>query len=220
MIPLYQVNNKIFITGSTGYIGSRLVSKLMDRDFEVYALARKGSENKLPSGCNVIIGNALDRTSYIDKISPCETFIHLVGVNNPAPSKKQAFEEIDLVSIDEAVHAVKNTTIKHFIYVSVAHPAPIMKDYIRVRLRGESLIRENGLYATILKPWYILGPGHKWPYMLLPFLKVLEYVPYTRDAAMRLCLVNINSILNALVFAVQNPANGIRYMRAPQIRKF
>lgn len=220
MRPIYQVNNKIFVTGGTGYIGSSLIRKLIQKDYVVYALSRKGSQNNLPNGCNIILGDALDNKTYKEKISPCETFIHLVGVNNPAPAKKKQFEEIDLVSVQEALESVKGTTIKHFVYISVANPAPIMKDYVNVRLRCESLIKESGLNATFLKPWYVLGPGHYWPYVLLPFYKILERIPGTMDAAMRLSLVKLRSMIQAIIFAIQNPANGIRYMRAPQIRKF
>ena len=49
----------IFITGGTGYIGSRLIPLLAQRDHSVCALVRKGSERKLPSGCTPVEGNAL-----------------------------------------------------------------------------------------------------------------------------------------------------------------
>src|SRR2546427_3148724 len=49
----------IFITGGTGYIGSRLIPLLAQRDHRVYALVGKGSERKLPSDCTTVEGNAL-----------------------------------------------------------------------------------------------------------------------------------------------------------------
>jgi nucleoside-diphosphate-sugar epimerase len=220
MRPLYRVNNKVFITGGTGYIGSGLIQKLVKYDYDVHALSRKGSEHKIPSGCNIIIGNALDSNTYKEKISPCETFIHLIGVSNPLPAQKNRFENVDLASVNEALEAVKDSTVKHFIYISVANPAPIMKDYVDIRLRSESLIIKSGLNATFLKPWYVLGPGHNWPYVFLPFYKVLERIPATMDGAMRLALVKLNSMVQAIIFAIQNPANGIRYMKAHQIKKF
>ena len=49
--------------------------------------------------------------------------------------------------------------VDHFVYISVAHPAPVMHAYIAVRQEGEALIRATRIRATILRPWYILGPG-------------------------------------------------------------
>jgi hypothetical protein len=37
--------------------------------------------------------------------------------------------------------------------------------------------------ATILRPWYVLGPGHQWPYLLLPMYKLMELLPSTREGA-------------------------------------
>ena len=45
------------------------------------------------------------------------------------------------------------------VYVSVAHPAPVMRDYIAARTEAEDAIRKARVNATILRPWYVLGPG-------------------------------------------------------------
>src|SRR6266513_1161546 len=67
--------------------------------------------------------------------------------------------------------------------VSVAHPAPTMKAYIEVRTRCEELIRTSGLHATILRPWYVLGPGHYWSYLLKPFYWMARQIPASRAGA-------------------------------------
>ena len=95
---------------------------------------------------------------------PATTFVQLVGVSHPSPAKAAEFRSIDLVAGSEAIAAAVFAGIQHLIYVSVAHPAPMMKAYIAVRAECEALIRESGLNATILRPWYVLGPGHRWPY--------------------------------------------------------
>jgi uncharacterized protein YbjT (DUF2867 family) len=108
--------------------------------------------------------------------------------------------------------------MRHFIYLSVAHPAPIMKDYIAVRAECEKLIEERQLKSTILRPWYVLGPGHQWLYLLLPFYKVCEWLPFTRAAALRLGLVTLDQLILALVEAVESPALGTRIVGVPEIR--
>jgi len=51
----------------------------------------------------------------------------------------------------------------------------------------------------ILRPWYVLGPGHRWPYALVPLYKVCEWLPFTRAAALRLGLVTLDQTDPALV---------------------
>ena len=139
-----------------------MIPELLKNNFNINALVRKGSESKLPEGCNIIFGNALDKNTYEGNVKGCDTFIHLIGVHHPGPGKKEEFQKIDLVSFREAVPAAMNAGIKHFIYLSVAHPAPIMKDFIEVRIKGEDLIRQSGMNASFIRPWSVLGPGHYW----------------------------------------------------------
>ncbi len=208
----------VFITGGTGYMGSKLIPRLLERGHDVQALVRFGSEKKLPPRCMPVLGNALDATTYADKITPADTFLQLVGVAHPSPAKAVEFREVDLASGLGAVAAAKGAGVRHFVYLSVAHPAPMMKAYIGVRAECEAAIEAAGLNATILRPWYVLGPGHRWPYLLIPLYKMAELLPPTRDGAQRLGLVTLEQMVTALLAAVENPAQGIRVVSVPEIR--
>lgn len=208
----------VFITGGTGYLGRPLVVELLNRGHLVRALVRPGSEAKLPPGCEVVLGNALDGNSYNQKIQAADTFVHLVGVPNPSPAKAAQFRSIDLVSGQAAIKAAPGAGIRHFVYLSVAHPAPVMKAYIEVRAECEARLRESGMNATILRPWYVLGEGHLWPYALLPMYWLFERIPLTRAGARRLGLVTLEQMKWALVHAIENPCPGVRVLEVPQIR--
>lgn len=109
--------------------------------------------------------------------------------------------------------------LPHVLYVSVAHPAPIMRDYIAVRRACEAAIEEAGLVATIMRPWYILGPGHWWPLVLQPWYRLLERIPNTRMAATRLGLVTMREMLTAMVWAIEQPPDRWRVMDVSEIRR-
>jgi uncharacterized protein YbjT (DUF2867 family) len=208
----------VFVTGGTGYVGRPLVARLLERGHEVRALVRPGSEKKLPKGCQPVFGNALDSSSYAGQVAPADTFVQLVGVSHPNPSKAAEFRNVDLASGQGAVEAAGAARVQHFVYVSVAQPAPVMKAYIQVRAQCEDMIRQSGMNATILRPWYVLGPGHRWPYFLLPVYKVMELLPLTREGATRLGLVTLDQMSRALVGAVENPPPGVRIVGVPEIR--
>jgi uncharacterized protein YbjT (DUF2867 family) len=108
--------------------------------------------------------------------------------------------------------------VSHFVYVSVAHSAPMMKAYIDVRSQCEDALAESGLNCTILRPWYVLGPGHSWPYLLIPFYKIAEVWPSTRASARRLGLVTLPQMVNALAQSVDSPPTGIRILEVPEIK--
>jgi uncharacterized protein YbjT (DUF2867 family) len=131
--------------------------------------------------------------------------IHLVGTPHPNPSKARQFRAVDLVAIRASVNAAMRAGTAHLAYVSVAQPAPVMRAYVAARAQGEQSIVEAGLTATILRPWYILGPGRRWPLFLLPLYKAAEAFPATRAGAQRLALITLGQMVNALVYAVEFP---------------
>jgi nucleoside-diphosphate-sugar epimerase len=201
----------IFVTGGTGYIGQHLVPVLLARGHRVRVLARQASVDRVPGGATPVVGDALQVDSVAAALRPGDTMIHLVGTPHPTPSKADQFEKVDLLSIRATVSAAKQTGISHLLYLSVAQPAPIMQAYLWVRALGETMIREAGLTATIVRPWYVLGPGRWWPKAIMPLYKIAEMIPATRATAERLGLVTIEQMVNALVYALENPpASGQR----------
>ncbi len=210
---------RVFVTGGTGYLGSRLIGTLLDRGHRVRALARPGSTHRLPPGAGLAVGDALDAATWAGTVSPFDTLVHLVGTPRPNPSRAREFREVDLASALEAVRAAREAGVRHFVYVSVARPAPVMQAYVQARAEAEAAIRACGIPATVLRPWYVLGPGHRWPYLLLPAYAVASRLPSTRDTARRLGLVTVRQMVRALAAAVEDPpSGGTRVVEVPQIR--
>jgi uncharacterized protein YbjT (DUF2867 family) len=210
----------ILITGGTGYLGQALIPVLLARGHWVRALVRPGSEKKLPAGAEAVIGDPLSADDIARSLTEADTLIHLVGVPKPSPTKAKQFRAIDLVSIQATVEAAAKAQPRpRLVYLSVAQPAPFMKTYIAVRQEGEALITAAGFDATLLRPWYVLGPGHRWPIVLLPFYALLKLFPATRAGAERLGFVTLGQMVNALVHAVEQPAQGIRIMNVPAIAR-
>lgn len=213
------MRREVFLTGGTGYMGTALAQELMRRGHRVRALVRPGSERKVPNGCELVHGDALRAQSYAGHIAPADTFVHLVGVAHPNPKKAAEFCSIDLKSCREAVEAAVAARVRHFIYLSVARPAPVMHEYQAVRAEGERLITESGIPATFVRPWYVLGPGHRWPTLLIPLYALARLYPPTRAGAVRLALVTLDQMVRTLTWAVENPAEEVRVLEPPQIKR-
>ena len=212
----------VFITGGSGYMGKRLIRAMLDDGrYRVRALVRKGSESKIPEGCEITFGNALDAKTYISQVPPASIFIHLVGVAHPSPKKKNEFREIDLVSIQQAVEVALTSGIAHFVYLSVAqYPTKIMKEYQEVRAEGEKLLRSSGMRSSFVRPWYVIGPGHYWPLALKPFYAIAKLFPGSRQAANKLDTVTIQEMLNCLMHVIQRTTDHIEVYDVADIKKF
>ena len=210
----------VFVTGGTGYIGRPLIAAILERGHTVHALVRAGSESRLPHGANPVFGSALEATSFATAIPRGATVVHLVGTPHPSPAKAAEFRRVDLASILATVAAAQTAAARHLVYLSVAHPAPVMSAYVAAREEGETAVRASGIPATILQPWYVLGPGHRWPYLLVPLYALLRAVPATREGALRLGLVSRRDMVAALLEAVEAPPpSAVRILGVPEIRR-
>jgi hypothetical protein len=75
------------------------------------ALVRRGSQANAPRGCEIVVGDPFDRATFAHTIAPCDTFLQLVGVPHPSPSKARQFIDIDLRSALESIAAAKESAI-------------------------------------------------------------------------------------------------------------
>ena len=208
---------RIFVAGGTGYLGRAVVPPLVARGHRVAMVVRPGSERRAPSGAETVVGDPLDPSAY--QLDPGDTLLLLVGTPHPAPWKAAQFEAVDLAAGGAAAAALAEQPVRHVVYLSVAQPAPVMRAYWGVRARVEALLAVTGVPATFLRPWYVLGPGHRWAALLAPLYWLAERLPASRDAARRLGLVTLEQMVAALVNAIESPPPaGTRVVDVPAIR--
>jgi uncharacterized protein YbjT (DUF2867 family) len=212
------MSSSLLVTGATGYLGRALCSAAQARGHDVRAFVRPGSEQRAAPGVKVIRGNPLLVDDVANALRPGDTLVALIGTPRPNPAKAGEFHRVDLASIEAATAAAVRAGIAHIVYVSVAHPAPVMKAYIAVRTRAEALIRATGIAATILRPWYVIGPGHWWPVALVPVYWLLDQLPATRAASQRLGLVTHAQMIAALMRAIEREPYGVEIMDVLAIR--
>ena len=211
---------KVAITGATGYMGQVVTCRLLANGHDVTALVRPGTRHRVAAGAHVVELDLFDPNRMEAALKGRDTVLHLVGTAHPNPSKAEEFVRVDLASAKACAEAAANAGIQHFVYVSVAHPAPVMRAYIAARMEAERAIAAARLTATVLRPWYVLGPGHRWPVLLSPVYALAKLVPSLQAGANRLGLVTLEQMTSTLVNAIENPprTGSRKIMEVPEIR--
>lgn len=146
-------NKRILVIGGTGFIGRKLVKRLLDYGLDVTLLVRLESKNRVPSGYKKVVGDLLDKVSLIENVKNYDLVIDLASVVRSVDKSKYNENVVGLRNLIEAMHYNK---VNSLIYFSSINAATIEKgSYAKSKERCEELIKKSNLKHSILRPGYV-----------------------------------------------------------------
>lgn len=150
---------RCLVTGATGYIGGRLVPRLLDEGHDVRALARnpdKLSDVPWRSSVEVARGDLSDVDSLVAAFDGVDVVYYLV--HSMGTSKDFGDEESRAVR--NVVTAARQTGVRRVVYLSGLHPegGKLSPHLESRRAVGEALI-ESGIETVVLQAGVVVGSG-------------------------------------------------------------
>lgn len=150
----------ILVTGGTGYVGTRLVRKLVEQGRDVRLLARDGeaARRQFPHGVAFARGDVTQPATLAAALADVETVIHLVAIIRERGGT--TFEQINYQGTVHVVEAEKAAGTRRHLQMSAlgALRDPAFP-YHDTKYRAEQYVRASGLDWTIFRPSIIFGPG-------------------------------------------------------------
>lgn len=199
---------RVFVTGGTGFVGSFLLSQLVDAGHQVVALVRPGSEDKVISSSEVKIhpGDVTDPASLGGGMQGCDAVIHLVGIIRELPDKGVTFERLHVEATRNMLAATSNSGIKRYLHMSTNGARPEAEStYHTTKWRAEECVRESSLDWTIFRPSLIFGPGGEFVEMVGDMVRKLPVVPVIGDGQYRMQPVFVEQVAETYVKALDMP---------------
>ncbi len=197
-----MANIKVFVAGATGRTGVRIVDKLFNDGYEVYALTRNEDKarSEFPPGVSVIQHDLKLYDAYDRLLRGMDVVVYAAGAP-PTWFGKNTPKAIDYESVRQMAMAAENQDVKQFILISsagVTHPFFFLNIFGKVltwKLKGENALRSTNLNYTIIRPGRLKEQG----------MHLDQCVLYQDDAIHRGAGVSREELAEIVLTCVGNP---------------
>ncbi len=158
-----MAEQRVLVTGATGYIGGRLIKKLLERGHAVTAMARSlGKVGCRPWAGHPLVqlaqGDVMDQASLERAMEGCTAAYYLV--HSMAPGSKD-FASADKVAAENMARAAENQGLSQIIYLGGLgdESDANLSKHLRSRLEVAKVLREGRVPVTFLRAAMIIGSG-------------------------------------------------------------
>ena len=146
------------VTGGAGVVGKALCRELLARDVCVRVLVLPGDTQAgfLPRGVEVFYGDVSDYESIRKAFVGVDLVYHLAAIL--LSTKPGAFGRINAGGTRNVVAAAQEAGVRRLVYVSsISVTYPVLTEYGKSKLAGESCVKDSGLEWTIVRPTLVIG---------------------------------------------------------------
>jgi len=157
------MGNFVLVTGATGYVGGRLIPRLLESGYHVKAFGRsieKMSSRPWSSHPNAVLaqGNALDCDSLKVAAKDCYAAYYLVHSMNP---RHADFAEADRNAARNMAEAAAGANMQRIIYLGGLGDMddPKLSDHLKSRHEVAGILQSGPVPVTHLRAAMVLGSG-------------------------------------------------------------
>jgi nucleoside-diphosphate-sugar epimerase len=169
---------KVFVTGGTGYIGIKLVSRLVEMDHEVVALFRTEHPELNHPKLTWLKGTLDDEQALPGMLQGCSQVYHMAALARMWHPDKNAFFDTNVHATARLLAAAEKAGVKRLVFTSsasvisysiktpVQESDPLLEpyddDYAASKFMAEQLVKKAsrpGFETIIVLPPRVYGPS-------------------------------------------------------------
>ena len=194
----------VLVTGATGFLGRRVVQKLIDHSHQVRCLVHTPGRERMfsPGQVDVYYGDTNDLEVLTSACQGVQQVIHLVAIIRERGSV--TYDKINRVGAENVAAAAQAAGgVRQFVQVS-AVGAVNNPDfpYLQSKWQGEQAVINSGLPYTIIRPSIIFGPGDEFLNSLAALVRLSPLVPVVSSGRNRLQPIWVDDIAQCIALSL------------------
>ncbi len=197
---------RILVTGATGYIGGRLVPRLVAAGHTVRVFVRDADRLRdVPwSGdVEVATGDLRSPHDVAAALDGVEVLYYLVH----SMTSGRDFEALEKRIADTVARAAREAGVRRIVYLGGLHPDGPLSRHLRSRAEVGQILLESGVPTAALQAGVVIGSGSASFEMIRHLTEVLPYMPAPKWVRNFIQPIAVRDVLHYLIGAATLPAD-------------
>lgn len=197
---------RVLVTGATGYIGGRLVPRLIRAGHEVRVLVRRPDRLRdVPwaASVDIVAGDLTDRAAVDRAMEGIEVAYYLVH----SMGGRGDFESTELAVARNVAASAREHGVRRIVYLGGLHPDGMrLSRHLRSRTEVAAVLLGSGVPTIVLQAGVIIGSGSTSFEMIRHLTEVLPYMPAPRWVRSFIQPIAVRDVLHYLIRAAEVPS--------------
>ncbi|MGI6879450.1 SDR family oxidoreductase [Microbacterium sp. gxy059] len=194
---------RVLVLGATGYLGGRLVPRLLNGGYRVRVLSRSSQRiAALPwvEDVEVVEGDAADAEAMGRAASDVDVLYHLVH----SMTSGRGFADTDRTIAENVARRAAEHGVSRIVYLGGLHPEGVeLSPHLASRTEVGDILLASGVPALVLQAGVVIGSGSASFEMVRHLTDVLPYMPAPRWVRNRIQPIAVRDVLYYLLAAAR-----------------
>lgn len=194
---------RALVLGATGYIGGRLVPRLVAAGYRVRVLVRDPARLaafEWADAVDVVEGAATDTAALERACADVDVLYYLIH----SMGQGAGFERADLVAARAVASAASAASVRRIVYLGGLHPEGVpLSPHLRSRVEVGETFLQSGVPTLELQAGVVIGSGSASFEMIRHLTDVLPYMPAPKWVRNRIQPIAVRDVLHYLLGAAR-----------------